>query len=120
LIDQAALDVLRPIQIIIGSGITQTVHVTQIQQVSNLSYQIAVSGSTFVQVEDTVTLFYPVVSNDIIEYNGAQWILSFDSSQTTQVFVLNQYSQKWFTWLDQQWTAFPTHNYTKGKWRLSL
>lgn len=119
-VDQAQLSLNRSMQILFGSGITQTASVVQIVQLNALQYQVVLSGDSVAQIGDFVQVIYPVIANDIIEYNGSQWVLAFDSSSPLQTLVLNQYSQKWFLWTNQEWKAFPKSTYTQGLWRLSL
>jgi hypothetical protein len=60
-------------------------------------------------------------ANDIIEYDGTNWILSFDSTSSSQVeYVLNQFSQKWLKWVDGSWGVFPSQHHAAGDWQLSL
>jgi hypothetical protein len=59
--------------------------------------------------------------NDIIEWNGAQWITSFNSSQQSNTtYVLNQYSYKYYKWSDGEWSIWPTTPLGPGSWRLAL
>lgn len=59
--------------------------------------------------------------NDIIEYNGTNWFISFDSStvNTTQ-HVLNTFTGKQFRWTGSVWQLAIEGEYAPGYWRLSL
>jgi len=59
--------------------------------------------------------------NDIIEWNGAQWITSFRSTQDPNTqYVRNQYSGKYFKWSDGEWSIWPPSPLGPGSWRLAL
>ena len=63
-------------------------------------------------------------ANDIIEYNGSAWIVSFDSSTSTNQdsvqYVLNTYTNKQYKWENQQWTSTYEGMYNPGYWKLNL
>jgi hypothetical protein len=93
--------------------------------VSAGSWQIVLAQDCFADVGNNVAFVYPVEPNDIIEYDGNNWQLVFDSINTlADQFVKNNFSQKWYKWQNQTWTAFPykgsTGDYGPGYWRLSL
>jgi hypothetical protein len=59
--------------------------------------------------------------NDIIEYDGGAWVRVFDSTDTQQTaLVKNQYSQKWYRFVDHSWQLFPSSSYLPGEWRIKL
>jgi hypothetical protein len=59
--------------------------------------------------------------NDIIEFNGSEWIRAFDSSATTTIeFVLNTFSNKQLVWQHNQWTLAIDGEYMPGYWRLFI
>lgn len=63
-------------------------------------------------------------ANDIIEYNGSAWIVSFDSStsanQDSVQYVLNTFTNKQYKWENQQWTSTYEGMYNPGYWKLNL
>ena len=63
-------------------------------------------------------------ADDIIEYNGTGWVVSFDSSTTvnqdTVHYVKNLYTNKQFKWEQQQWTSTYEGKYNPGFWRLNV
>ena len=62
--------------------------------------------------------------NDIIEWNGAEWVRSFDSEESVESGVVqlvqNRFSQKWLRFAQGEWTVFPDDHYLPGSWRISL
>lgn len=59
--------------------------------------------------------------NDIIEYNGTKWTVSFEaSSATTTEVVLNLASQKQLKYVDNEWVMAIDGEYPPGMWRLYL
>ena len=57
--------------------------------------------------------------NDIIEWNGAQWVRAFDSGAVTSTqYVLNRYSHKWYKWDGAEWSIWPPRHLGPGTWRL--
>ena len=63
-------------------------------------------------------------ANDIIEFNGSAWAVSFDSSssanQDSVQYVLNTYTNKQYKWENQQWTSTYEGMYNPGYWKLNL
>ena len=59
--------------------------------------------------------------NDIIEYNGTAWVVSFDASNTaTQQFVTNTATQNQLEWNGTDWFNAYEGIYKAGFWRLYL
>jgi len=60
--------------------------------------------------------------NDIIEYNGSSWIVSFDSSAAiaTTHYVLNNTTSDQFEWDGSDWFNSYEGMYKAGYWRLYL
>lgn len=58
--------------------------------------------------------------NDIIEYDGNQWIQSFDSSTDAVALTFNKFSKKYYLFDQSQWQVFPPVKRGPGQWRLNL
>jgi hypothetical protein len=60
-------------------------------------------------------------TNDIIEYNGTNWYVLFDSEISNSVsYVTNTNTGKQYYWSGEQWLLSIEGEYSKGNWRLSL
>ena len=60
-------------------------------------------------------------ANDIVEYNGTNWVVSFDASATsTTQFVTNVTTSKQYEWTGSQWIDSYEGVYSVGFWRLYL
>lgn len=60
-------------------------------------------------------------ANDIIEYNGTQWLVSFDSVQTSTVqYVSNLNTATQYKWNNGQWVKSFEGEYKAGEWTLVL
>ena len=85
----------------------------------------AVTGQRYVVLESTPinALWTNVVANknDIIEYNGTAWTVSFDSStnNTTQ-YVTNVSSNDQLEWNGTEWINSYEGIYNSGYWRIYL
>lgn len=56
-------------------------------------------------------------ANDIIEFNGAYWFMSFDSSAETSVkYLTNLRTNIQYKWKDNQWTKSVEGRYGAGAW----
>jgi 5-methyltetrahydrofolate--homocysteine methyltransferase len=56
-------------------------------------------------------------ANDIIEFDGAKWSVSFDSNATTVVkYVTNLRTNTQYKWKDNQWTKSVEGRYGAGAW----
>ena len=85
----------------------------------------ATLGARYLVTEDTPinATWTNVVAhkNDIIEYNGVQWQVSFDSSAiNTQQYVLNTATNDQFEWNGTEWFNAYEGIYKAGYWRLYL
>jgi hypothetical protein len=62
-----------------------------------------------------------IASNDIIEYNGTAWVVSFDaSSNETREYVTNAFTSQQFKFEKGEWTDTFQGIYESGYWRLEL
>ncbi len=62
-------------------------------------------------------------ANDIIEFNGTDWIVTFNSSEESDpAVVLNLFDNKQFRWdpLDQNWVPAVDGLYRPGTWKVIL
>jgi hypothetical protein len=56
---------------------------------------------------------------DIIEYNGSAWVISFDAAASTAVeYVLNIASNQQLAFMDGQWILSYEGIFQPGYWRL--
>jgi T4-like virus Myoviridae tail sheath stabiliser len=60
--------------------------------------------------------------NDIIEWNGATWMVSFDAAkhENTTQYIQNKFSKKWLNFSSGEWNVFPKNTYHQGEWRLKI
>ena len=59
--------------------------------------------------------------NDIVEYDGTKWIISFDASEVSEVkYVTNTNTTKQFKWYNNAWISSYEGVYNSGFWRLLL
>lgn len=59
--------------------------------------------------------------NDIIEWNGAKWIVSFDASTVTEVkYVTNIRTKVQYKWDGDQWLKSFEGEYTAGYWSFDM
>lgn len=59
-------------------------------------------------------------ANDIIQYNGSSWVVSFDSTANSNAVVLNTASGIIYEWRLGQWISAIEGTYRNGWWRLYL
>jgi hypothetical protein len=60
-------------------------------------------------------------ANDIIEYNGVAWQVSFDSeNSTTTQYVTNINTEVQYRWIDNQWVKSYDGVYPGGEWNIVL
>ena len=60
-------------------------------------------------------------ANDIIEYDGTRWFVSFDSQRTIDAeFVTNVNTNVQFRWNGESWLRSYEGAYREGKWTLIL
>ena len=60
-------------------------------------------------------------TNDIIEFNGSTWVVSFDSGVTsTTQYVINNATSKQFEWTGEEWIDSYEGIYRGGFWRVYL
>lgn len=59
-------------------------------------------------------------ANDIIEFNGASWVVGFSSLSTPSATVLNTSTGLIYEWRHGQWISAYEGTYNNGWWRLYL
>ena len=89
------------------------------------SVPAAVSGQRYIILNDAPSsnLWTNVVAgqNDIIEYNGSAWVVSFDSStNSTTQYVTNVSSNDQLEWNGKEWINSNEGIYNSGYWRIYL
>ena len=83
----------------------------------------AAIGQRYIVVKSPAEQWGGLVANpeDIIEYNGTTWIVSFDSQSVTTVeYVLNSASGQQLAYMDGQWILSYEGIYQPGYWRLMV
>lgn len=59
-------------------------------------------------------------ANDIIQYNGSTWIVSFSSISNSNAVVVNATTGLYYEWREGQWISAVEGTYQNGWWRLYL
>jgi hypothetical protein len=89
-----------------------------INELTPLSSNLTVTNSNFAPVN-----FYSrATANDIITYDGNNWVVTFDSIaeiNTTQ-YTLNLTSNRLYVWKNDFWSPVVDSKYTPGYWTISL
>ena len=60
------------------------------------------------------------LANDIIQYNGSTWTVSFSSISNNNAVVLNTTTGLYYEWRNGQWISAIEGTYQNGWWRLYL
>ena len=59
--------------------------------------------------------------HDIVEYDGAKWIVSFDASSVSDThYVKNLFTNKQYKYENSSWTSTHEGQYNPGYWKLNL
>ena len=84
----------------------------------------ATLGQRYLVIEDVPNnSFWGIINakaNDIIEYNGSAWIVSFDSASNSNAVVLNITTDLLYEWRNGQWISAVEGTYQNGWWRIYL
>jgi hypothetical protein len=84
----------------------------------------AATGQRYLVLEDVPNNNYWGVTdakaNDVIQYNGSNWIVSFNSSANTDAIVLNTTTNILYEWRSGQWISVFEGTYQNGWWRIYL
>lgn len=84
----------------------------------------AAVGQRYLLVDDVATSsavwgLIQAQANDVIEFTGDSWQVTFDAATNTQAFVKNEFSGKWYRFDEGYWQQWPTQ-IARGMWRLQL
>ena len=84
----------------------------------------AIAGQRYLLTSETQIPIWGIhaEANDIIEYNGAEWSIAFDSNSqadSTQ-YVENSFTNKQYKWDNAQWTSTHEGIYNPGYWILNV
>lgn len=72
-------------------------------------------------VDSTSAWGIDIETNDIIEYNGSEWVISFDASEfDRRAYVTNLTTQQQFKFENNAWSDTYQGIYEAGYWRLEL
>jgi hypothetical protein len=80
-------------------------------------------GQRYIVVKSPAEQWGGLIANseDIVEYNGTSWIVSFDSQSVTTVeYVLNSASGQQLVYMDGQWILSYEGIFQPGYWRLMV
>lgn len=59
-------------------------------------------------------------AGDIVQFNGTEWFIAFDSATTDQAWVTNSFTDTQYTWVDNEWISSWQGTYNPGYFRLIL
>jgi hypothetical protein len=60
-------------------------------------------------------------ANDIIQYNGTQWVVSLDSRETLEIkYVTNIATNQQYKWTGSHWIRSYEGEYKNGRWSIVL
>lgn len=104
------------------AAITAVINPTKVAP--GLGLPVAVLGQRYLVIEDIPnSTHWGIVNakaNDIVEYNGSSWIVSFDSASNSNAVVLNTTSSLLYEWRNGQWISAVEGTYQNGWWRIYL
>lgn len=104
------------------AAITAIINPSRVAPGKNLP--ASATGQRYLVLEDVPNNNYWGVTtakaNDVIEYNGSHWTVSFDSSANTEAIVLNTTTSLLYEWRASQWISVFEGTYQNGWWRLYL
>ena len=85
---------------------------------------VAVTGQRYLCLGNTTSdseWGITIDTNDIIEYNGSNWVISFDASEyELRAYVTNAFTQQQFKFENGDWNDTFQGVYESGYWRLEL
>jgi hypothetical protein len=84
----------------------------------------ATTGQRYLVLEDvpntTAWGVTGALANDIIQYNGSTWTVSFSSISNNNAVMLNTTTGLYYEWRESQWISAVEGTYQNGWWRLYL
>ena len=84
----------------------------------------ATTGQRYLVLEDvpntTAWGVTGALANDIIQYNGSSWTVSFSSISNNNAVMLNTTTGLYYEWRESQWISAVEGTYQNGWWRLYL
>lgn len=100
-----------------GPGINMPAPVNGVRYL--LTDSIGANGSSYFATAWVGTGNIVANANDIIQYNGTNWIVSFNSQQTLQTeFVTNLANTEQYRWTGQMWTKSWEGFYPASRWSI--
>lgn len=85
---------------------------------------LATIGQRYLVVKDVPESSYwgstSAKENDIIEFNGTDWVVSFNSGANSNAVVLNITTNMMYEWRNGAWISIYEGTYKPGYWRLYL
>lgn len=94
----------------------------------DLTLPAASSGQRYLLAEGVSSAGYPnwilatdAAQNDIIEFNGTQWVIAFDASASSNVqYVTNSFTNTQYKWQSPNWIGSYEGRYNPGYFFLTL
>lgn len=84
----------------------------------------AITGQRYLVLDDVPNIpewgITGAKANDIIQYNGVNWIISFSSISNSNAVVLNTTTGLYYEWKAGQWISIFEGTYQNGWWRIYL
>lgn len=84
----------------------------------------AITGQRYLVLSDVPeNTFWGITgakANDILQYNGSTWTVSFSSISNSNAVVLNSSTGFYYEWKNGQWISAVEGTYQHGFWRLYL
>lgn len=119
--DTMPANTLKPVDAIINP-VNVVVDSTLLNPTTNTRYLLTDDiGSTDNAEGSTVWSILVAKANDIIEFNGSEWIVSFDSQHQHNIeYVINNNTGVQYSWSDGQWTKSVEGVYRGGEWSLVI
>jgi hypothetical protein len=113
--------IIDPTKVTVDASITSPAIGTRYLILKAIGSVINTAVNDAIAWEGTANLPLVANANDIIEWNGTSWTLSFDSQQSTSVqYVSNLNTGTQYKWNGDQWVKSWEGEYKNGDWTLVL